>query len=159
MALVSNSSPLIALARIRKLELLPRAYFEIVVPSAVHDEVTAGLVRPGAREISEAPWLRVAEVKDTKAVERLRYWLDPGESEAIVLAQSRELPLAIDERRGRNIAASLGVTTTGTVGILLALKKLGLVEEITPLLDELIRQGIRLSRRLYDSALSMARER
>lgn len=78
MALVSNSSPLIALARIQKLDLLPKAYTEVLVPSAVHDEVTVGMDRSGAREIAEAPWLRVTAVSDKEAVERLRYWLDPA---------------------------------------------------------------------------------
>lgn len=157
--LVSNSTPLIALARIQKLELLPKAYRRVFVPETVFNELTARPERPGAREIAEARWLRVMAIEDAKAVERLRYWLDPGESEAIILAREQNLPLAIDERRGRNVASSLGLQITGTVGILLAFKELELVKEVAPLLDELLGQGIRLSRRLYDHALSLAEER
>lgn len=158
MALIANSAPLISLARIAKLDLLPATYSEIVVPGAVHQEVTRDPQLPGAQELAAAAWLKTAEVTDTKAVDRLRFWLDQGESEAIVLAQSRGTALAIDERRGRRIAASMGIPTTGTVGILLACKRLGLLNEVTPLLDDLIAEGIRLSPALYDNARILAQE-
>ena len=158
MALIANSAPLISLARIAKLDLLPEAYSEIVVPAAVHQEVTRDPQLPGAKELADAAWIQTAEVADKKAVDRLRFWLDQGESEAIVLAQSRNTALAIDERRGRRIAASMGIPTTGTVGILLACKRLGLLNEVTPLLEDLIAEGIRLSTALYDNARILAQE-
>ncbi len=158
MGLIANAGPLIALARIDRLELLPAAYADILVPDAVYLEVTRDPLLPGAREVAEADWLRSIEVTDTEAVARMRFWLDQGESEAIVLAQARNEPLAIDERRGRRIATSLGVQITGTVGILLAGKQLGLVELVTPLLDQLISRGVRLSASLYESARRLAQE-
>jgi predicted nucleic acid-binding protein len=48
---------------------------------------------------------------------------------------------------------------TGTVGILLAAKALGQVQEATPLLDALLAAGVRLSPRLYDEAQRQAGER
>ena len=158
MGLIANAGPLIALARIDQLDLLPAAYAEILVPAAVYREVTQDPLLPGAREVAEAEWLHTIVVNDTTAVARMRFWLDQGESEAIVLAQARGEPLAIDERRGRSIATSLGVQVTGTVGILLAGKQLGLVDQITPLLDQLIGQGVRLSASLYESARRLAQE-
>ncbi len=158
MSLVSNAGPLISLGRIGKLHLLPAAYPEIQVPKAVFEEITRDRQLPGARELADASWLHVIEVADRPAVERLHFWLDPGESEAIILAQARNFPLAIDEQRGRRIAMSLGVQTTGTVGILLTWKRLGLVESLVPLLDELLRSGIRLSPGLYEKARSLAGE-
>lgn len=158
MGLVSNAGPLIALARIGQLELLPAAYGGILAPDAVYREVTCDPLLPGAHKIAQATWLRSIPVTDSPAVSRMRFWLDQGESEAIVLAQARAMPLAIDERRGRRIAAALGVDVTGTVGILLACKRLGLIDEITPLLDRLIRKGVRLSVSLYESARRLAQE-
>ncbi|MEM7586364.1 MAG: DUF3368 domain-containing protein [Acidobacteriota bacterium] len=158
MSLVANAGPLIALARIGKLELLPAAYAEVLVPNAVYQEITEDPLLPGAQEVAQAGWLSSVEVTDSRAVARMRFWLDQGESEAIVLAQDRAMPLAIDERRGRRIAAAFGVDITGTVGILLACKRLGLIDTVTVLLDELIQNGVRLSPFLYESARRLAQE-
>jgi predicted nucleic acid-binding protein len=156
--LVTNSGPLISLARIDSLSLLPALYPSLAVPRAVFQEVTHDPAQPGARDLATASWLQVVEVPDRQAVDRLRFWLDPAESEAIVLAQSGQVPLAIDEQRGRRIAASLGVETTGTAGILLAGKRLGLLDRVTPLLDALLQKGVRLSPRLYETARRLAGE-
>jgi predicted nucleic acid-binding protein len=53
--------------------------------------------------------------------EMLRKRLDAGESESIALAKKLQLPLIIDERKGRKIAKSMGVTIIGFVGIVLKL--------------------------------------
>lgn len=158
MRTVVNSGPLISLARIGQLHLFPQLFGEIVVPSAVFREVTQDQSLPGAPTIKEAEWLRIGEVSDRAAVERLSFWLDPGESEVLVLAQELGATAAIDERRGRNIAAALGLPQTGTIGILLAAKRAGLISRITPLLDELVSSGIRLSSRLYEEARRLAEE-
>jgi predicted nucleic acid-binding protein len=155
---VVNSGPLISLARIGLLDLLPGLFGEILVPAAVYREVTQDLGLPGAREIQEAEWLKVSEVTDRSAVDRLSFWLDAGESEVLVLAQEVDATAAIDERRGRSLAAALGVSQTGTVGILLTAKREGLISALTPLLDQLSASGVRLSSRLYDEARRLAGE-
>jgi predicted nucleic acid-binding protein len=85
--IVADSGPLIALARIGQLDLLPTLYGEVIVPPGVYQEITGEADLPGARELAQADWLSVAEVDDQTAVQRLLFWLDRGESEAIVLAQ------------------------------------------------------------------------
>ncbi len=61
MIVVSNSSPLISLARIDRLNLLASFYERILVPAEVHDEVTvAGVGLPGAEEVRNAGWIEVA---------------------------------------------------------------------------------------------------
>jgi uncharacterized protein len=157
-AVVVNSGPLISLARIGRLDLLPKLFGEIMVPAAVYREVTQDEGLPGARTIAEADWLRVVEVSDQAMVDRLSFWLDPGESQVLALAQERSATAVIDERRGRNIAASLGISQTGTVGLLLAAKRGGLIPAITPLLDQLTASGVRLSSRLYEEVRRLADE-
>lgn len=158
MTVVVNSGPLISLARIGRLDLLPALFEEIIAPGAVYREVTRAEDLPGARAIAEAGWLNVVEVSDQAMVDRLSFWLDAGESEVLALAQKLDATAAIDERRGRNIAASLGIPQTGTVGILLTAKRAGLIPSITPLLDQLSASGVRLSVRLYEEARRLAEE-
>ena len=158
MTLVVNSGPLISLARIGQIELLPALFDEIVTPRAVFKEVTHDPRLPGAEEIARAAWLKTLEVSDRDAVERLYVWLDAGESEVLVLAQELGGTAAIDERRGRNLAVALGVPQTGTVGILLLAKSKGVIPVVTPLLDQLGAHGIHLSSRLYEDARRLAGE-
>jgi uncharacterized protein len=156
--LVVNSGPLISLARIGQLELLPALFDDIVLPRGVFEEVTQDPKLPGAEAIARAEWLKVVEILDRKAVERLAASLDEGESQVLALAQELGATAAIDERRGRRLAASLGVPQTGTVGILLLAKRRGLIPALTPLLDQLGANGVHLSPRLYEEARGLAGE-
>ena len=158
MAIVVNAGPLISLARIGQLDLLPKLFGEIIIPAAVYREVTQDQSLPGAAAIQKAEWIRSAEVSDRAAVERFSFWLDADESEVLVLAQELGITAAIDERRGRNIAAALGLPQTGTVGILLTAKKAGLIPFVVPLLDQLSASGVRISSRLHEEARRLADE-
>lgn len=158
MGIVCNAGPLISLARIGRLDLLPALFGEIVVPPAVHREVTSDEALPGATDLARAGWLRLAEARDRSSIERLFSSLDRGEAEVLILARELAATAAIDEKRGRRLAVELGVPQTGTVGILLAAKQAGLVPSIRPLLDQLVASGIRLSSRLYEDACRLAGE-
>jgi predicted nucleic acid-binding protein len=137
---VSDTSPLLNLARINKLEILGSLYHQVLIPHAVHQELTASgydLVKS-----APTPWLIVATPKDQDRVRALRGDLDPGEAEAIVLAIELHADLLlVDERRGRRIAASLGLQITGLLGVLADAKQAGLIDRIKPVLDELIRDA------------------
>jgi uncharacterized protein len=59
-AAIADSGPLICLARINQLELLPRLFSKILVPPEVWNEVTVrGQGHPGAYEVSQATWLTI----------------------------------------------------------------------------------------------------
>ena len=158
MITVSNAGPLIALARIEQLDVLPALYKEIVVPSAVHEEVL-GEEHKGFSVLKAAKWLQVEAVSDQTAVTLLRERLDAGESETIVLALERKADLVLmDEARGRRIAAARDVTLTGTLGTLILAKRKGLFERVEPLLADLAAQGFRMSNALYRQVLQEAGE-
>lgn len=158
MRIVCNAGPLISLARIGRLDLLPALFGEIIVPPAVHREVTQDDSLPGAKALAQADWLTLAEIADRRDVEKLSAGLDPGEAEVLTLARELQATAAIDERRGRRLATELGVSQTGTVGILLAAKQRGLIPFVRPLLDQLLGNGVRLSPRLYEEACRLAGE-
>jgi predicted nucleic acid-binding protein len=131
------------LARIGRLELLPLLYQQVVIPTAVYAELTdpqCGL--PPAIDLGSAPGLTVAMPKDQGRVRALREDLDLGEAEAIVLATECHADLLlVDERRGRRIAATLGPTVTGLLGVLADAKKAGFIERAKPVLDQLIQEA------------------
>jgi len=160
MMVVSDSGPLIALARIGKTELLHRIYGEIIVPVAVRDEIIRpDKKRPGSVSFAEAEWLRVEPISGRSTLRLLHDNLDLGEREAIALALEREAGvLLIDEALGRRVANSHGLTITGTLGVLLLAKEEGLVEEVAPIIDRLVDTGFRIGDALYQSILEQAGE-
>ena len=135
MIVISDASPLIALAAAEVLDLLPRLFGRIVVPAAVMDEVTGrGRQLWGAAEISDAEWVEVVGSDADEPVETAG--LDRGEREAIALALDLGADLLlIDETDGRAAAERLGLERTGTVGVLIRAKQAGLVQQVAPLLD------------------------
>src|SRR5207244_3804846 len=75
---------------------------------------------------------------DAARVAELRTRLDPGEAEAIVLAlELKADALLIDERRGRQVAAQLGLRPIGVLGVLAAAKSRNLIPAVAPLVEQL----------------------
>jgi len=159
---VADTGPLIALARVERLGLLHRLYRESWVPPTVHTELAVNSGRPGAKVLAgafDAGWLKVRSVTDTNAVSELSRLLDPGESEAIVLAEQEKARfLLIDDARGRRVARGRGVCVIGVAGVLLAAKSRGALVAVGPVLEELSQMGYRFSPRLVAAVLERAGE-
>jgi predicted nucleic acid-binding protein len=139
MSVVSDSSPLINLARIGRLDLFPQLYDKLVVPEAVWREVVVeGVGQSGAKEIEAASWIQVRPAANRELVQALRQELDAGEAEAIALAlQVGAELLLIDEHLGREIALYMGVRCIGLIGVLVEAKRKGLISGVRPLMDAL----------------------
>lgn len=139
MIVVSDSSPLIALCRIGKLNLLHDLFGKLIIPDAVWLEVVeSDPGKAGVREIFEATWIEQQTVKDRPLVNLLRQDLGAGESEAIVLARECCADvLLMDERRGREAAKRLGLTCTGLIGILLEARRRGVVSDPASIAQDL----------------------
>jgi hypothetical protein len=131
---VSDTSPVLSLARIGRLELLHELYQQVLIPSAVYDELRAGSPRPpGHIDFDSLPWLIVAAANDRRRVDELRADLDLGEAEAIVLAIERRADLLlVDERRGRRSAGASGLMVTGLLGVVAAAKHAGVIAAAKP---------------------------
>ena len=108
MIVVSDTSPVLNLARTGRLELLPLLYQQVLIPSAVYEELTVSKRDlPPAIDLAAAP----------NRVQELREDLDPGEAEAIVLAIERR---------------AAGLTVTGLPGVVAGAKKAGLIDPAVP---------------------------
>lgn len=143
MIVVSDTSPIINLAAIGQLQLLPQLYGTVVIPQAVYDEIViAGMGQPGAKEIAEADWIKIGTVIDHALVLSLEVELDSGEAEAIVLAAEMNADLLlIDERKGRITADRLQVKYIGLLGILISAKHQGLIPSVSRLMDDLMNKA------------------
>ena len=157
MIVVSNSSPLIALARIGRLNLLASFYKRILIPPEVHYEVTvAGRGLPGAEEVRNAHWIEVAPQKSPSdpSLAQACQGLGAGERSAILLAKSLEADLVLlDERKARRVARDAGLSMVGCLGILEAGARRGLVSDLRQVYIDLLRYGIRFDIRLLQDSL------
>ena len=161
MIVVSNTSPLITLARAGRLDLLHTVHGDIIIPDAVFNEITvAGAGEPGAYEVATGAWIKRRPALNTPLVNALGLELDAGESEAIALAVECQADLILlDERMGRQAAKRLGLTVTGTLGVLIAAKDRGLLESVRPLLDALrVNAGFWIGDDLYNAVLAAVNE-
>lgn len=156
---VSDSSPIINLAVIGRLELLAALYETVHVPEAVFREVTRYDDLPGAREIQTLDWFVRRTCKRKDLIAAIGNALDIGEAEAIALAVENDAGLLIDEKKGRLFAARLGVRQRGLLGVLVEAKKKGHIEEIRPLLHKLQEKaGFWMSQELRDRVLALVSE-
>ena len=117
---ISDASPLIALARVNGLPLLQQLFTEVVVTDVVIAEVLTGRYPDTEAPIQQslaAGWLQATSV-DTS--EPALPDLDEGEAASIRLALSSGEPvlLLIDERAGRAVAQELGLSVAGTAAVI-----------------------------------------
>lgn len=161
MSIVSDASPLIALARIGQLDLLPKLYETLLLPDAVWNEVVSqGARLPGASATETAEWIMRRTVQNPTLVRALRQDLDAGEAEAIALAIEIDPELLLmDEKRGRETARHLDLEYIGIIGVLIEAKHSGLVAAIRPHLDSLRQEAsFFISDALYQRVLRDAGE-
>lgn len=158
MIAVSDSSPLVSLARIGRLNLLSSIYKRILIPVEVQHEVTvAGRGLPGAEEVRKANWIEVAPQKfhADPSLEHTCRNLGAGERGAILLAKSLPADVVLlDEWKARRIARDAGLSIVGCLGILEAAAQTGLVPDLRQAYIDLLRQGIRFDIRLLQDSLA-----
>lgn len=127
MLTVSNTSPILNLAIIEHLNLLPQQFEEVWIPNAVQEELRLDVDLPGSEIIRQAladGWLKVKPIENAAFVQVLARELDRGEAEAIVLAiEMGAGRILLDEREARRVAKALQLPVTGVLGILLSAYK------------------------------------
>jgi predicted nucleic acid-binding protein len=150
--IVSNSSPLIALARIQRLDLVSAVLRSILIPPAV-----AGEIEPSIPALPA--WVSVRVPSSQRPPPTSHGRLGDGEREAIALAiEVGADAVLMDERAGRQVAEEAGLKVIGTLGLLLEAKRAGHITTIRAELDKLLETSFFLSPQLYDQVLRMAGE-
>ena len=156
---ISDTSPLFYLHRLKQLDLLKHLYQRITIPQAVVDELKAG--RDVGEDTPDVTAYNRIEIRPVRVPELIKLVTDLGAGEAQVLALALEEPgslTIVDDNFARKVAGARGIRVTGTAGILLKAKEKKYISAVTPLLDNLRVMNFRLSDTVIASILKLARE-
>lgn len=163
MRVISDSSPLIVLAKAGKLDLLQRLYGGVMITPDVFTEVTgAGL--SGTEQILRSmfgpgtpSWIQTVSEGGTGPILSSEGWekgLGAGELSSIRLALEVQADLLLlDDFKGRKAAKDLGLPVVGCVGILYDAYRQKLIPDLGKAYEELLSAGAWLDRRLIESIL------
>ena len=141
-AIISDTSCLIALTNINKLDILKQLYDEIIITPEVAAEYEQALPE----------WIIAQDVKNKDAVaEILKINLGIGESSSIALAmETRNAVLILDDERARNYARKKGLPIIGTLTIIGRACDLGYIESYEEACEELRKVNFRFSSQLQE---------
>ena len=156
---MSNSTQLIILGNIDKLFILKELYKEMIIPKAVFNEFTVKEDKAKQQIIQNLDWIKVLKVQNTENRRMYQSKLHDGEVEVMILAQeiSADL-LIIDDNAAKKTAKFLGLTVTGTLGVLLKAKSQGIISIVKEILDEMLNQGFYISDNIIKLVLKSANE-
>ena len=146
---IADTSVLVAFSGVQRLDIVRHRYAEIVVPPAVFDEiVTNGEGWTEAADVQaafrEGNWIKIGDLSGGISI-RFPPRLGAGEREAILLARALGLPLLVDDRLARRIAAANGVAVEGSLAILASAKRAGLIPSTKPIVLAMVENGIRFA--------------
>lgn len=157
---VVDTSPLIFLAKLDRLDLLRTGADQVVAPPAVFQEIDE-YPDAASEQIEDAKrtWLSVRSPTDRRLVDVLMADLDAGESEVIALALELEAErVVLDDLDARRLAQRLGIAPVGTLGLLLAAKLRGEIQSLQAEIARLRQAGFRVSPNLSQAILREAGE-
>ena len=156
MIVVSDTTPIISLLKINRLDLLKDLFEIVCIPQFVLEELTANHKYSSEADcILNSDFIKIKSVVDVRTVNILIKvnMLDRGESEAIVLSDELNADiLLMDERKGRKIAQQLGINLSGTLGVLMTAFDRNLLtqSEVLQCLAELQKNNRQISQKLIN---------
>lgn len=157
---IVNSTPLIALCNANLLFILKELYGNITIPQAVFDEVTAKPDSACLQIKENLDWIFVEKIKDVADRKMYKAKLHAGEVDVMILAQ--ESPQAdlviIDDNAAKKTAKYLGLTVTGTLGVLLKAKKSGIIFSVKDAINKLQANGFYIDSKIVKLVLNQAEE-
>ena len=150
MIVVADTSPLVALRQISLLSIIPSLFGVVLIPPAVAQE---------AISVDLEPWLVITPLQKPVPDAVHRAGIGRGETEAISLAiEVRATQIILDDFQARRLATSIRLSIVGTMGLLLAAKKNGLIPNVRKPMDDLLVNRFRLHPDVYRTILARAGE-
>ncbi len=139
MIVVADTSILINLCCVGKVDLLQSLFHQVVIPLAVADEFRNLAAREKRFAGLEIPdWVRQQDPHTISLSIRDMPGLHVGERAALALALEVSADaILLDEREAHAAAVQLGLRTFGLLAVLLQAKAAGLLVNVAPILDAL----------------------
>jgi predicted nucleic acid-binding protein len=158
---VINTSPAIHLHFVLPggLSSLPTLIGQVLVPSEVGQELAAG-------ENLDATWQEIQNLTGivirqipTNIHPLLSAQIDMGEAAVIQTALDHgDAAVILDDLKARRIAKTLGLSVTGTLGVLVQAKQTGLLSSVSEAITRLEQRGMWISSSLAARAIQLAGE-
>jgi predicted nucleic acid-binding protein len=141
--IVSDTSSLIVLKKIGRLEILRTLFGQITITQEVAKEFNNPLPN----------FISIQNPKDKNYQKILESFLDEGEASAIALAiETKECLLIIDDSKGRREARALEINYTGILGILIIAKEKNIINSVSTIIEDIQKTDFRLSQKLIEEA-------
>lgn len=163
MIVITNSGPLIALAKLGMLNLLSQLYGKVDMPEEVYDEV---VLRGREQGYFDSLPVKLAIQREQLIVKKVKKLKDEiaklplhiGEKQVLSLALENKADLVLlDDMLARNEAQERGISVKGTLGVIVKAYRKGLLNlnEVQTIFDEIAdRDDIwiaeELCRRVFD---------
>ncbi len=147
--IISDTCCLIILTKIGEVDLLRQLYKTVTITQDILLEYGENL----------PDWIEVQQVKDNYRQQLLEMQIDKGEANAIALAlETADNIVILDDWKARKVAERLGLSVTGTLGVIIKAKNSGMISSIKPYLDKIRETNFRISEELEQIALKEANE-
>ncbi|MDB5132461.1 MAG: hypothetical protein JWR02_2210 [Mucilaginibacter sp.] len=146
---IADTSCFIILSNINELNLLKEVYGKIITTPDIVKEFGGNL----------PDWVTIKQPADLQKQQILELQIDRGEASAIALALELDGSLLIvDDLEARTLAENLGISITGTLGVIIKAKLNSLIPSIKPFIAKIRKTNFRISTTLEQLALSQAGE-
>lgn len=166
MPAVSNTSPLIWLSKIGKLNLLKTIYGEVLIPEEVYREAVERGLEEGfsdalvIKEGVDQGWIKISRLSESMVLLCQRIMehaleVHLGEVQAMILAREANMLLLMNESSGRAFAEAWGLEVRGTIHVVLKALREELLhkDEAREAVLRLIDKGFRIEPRLLTRVL------
>ena len=147
--IIPDTSCLIFLHKIEQINLLQQLYEKTIVTPDIVSEFDSPLM----------DWIEIKDPKDKQYQKVLEQKIDKGEASIIALAMDiKNCVISLDDLKARKTAKSLGLTITGTLGILSNAKNKGQIKSIKVMIKKLKAVDFRISKKIEKELLRLSGE-
>jgi len=154
--IIADSTVLITLINIDEFEILKLFIEKVTITNEVYNKISMQPITKKFidKEIAKG-FIAVKPYKSKQLFKEINFILDAGESSSIALALEENLPLIIDEKKGRKFAKVQGIEVIGLVGILryLYVEKILNYKRVKEIIEKLNRSDFRISQKLLEIIL------